>query len=72
MFIGTPESKHIHGYEYDKDKQVLVITFKRMFHKYKYTNVPDNIIDGFRTATSKSTYFSKFIKGKFDCIKLQF
>lgn len=70
MYYPTPESKHIAGFDYDKDNNTLTITFKRGFHKYTYYSVPEKLIDGFRFSVSKSAYFVKFIKPNYKCVRI--
>ena len=70
-YHSTPESKHIAGFDYSNTNNTLTITFKRGLHQYMYYDVPETIIDGFRTSISKSAYFVKFIKPIYRCIKVK-
>jgi lysyl-tRNA synthetase class 2 len=55
----------IKGFNYSKDKKVLVITFVTD-KTYKYRNVPEKIYEQFSKATSKGRYFNFNIRDKFE------
>lgn len=40
-------------------------------NKYRFKSVPNWLIKDFVVAESKGKYFNKFIKGKFECLKLK-
>ena len=71
MFHSTPESKHIAGFDYNKENNTLSVTFKRGLHQYMYYDVPEKLIDGFRFAASKSSYFATMIKPHYRCIRIK-
>lgn len=62
VIFSTPASKHISEVEYFISKKVLRITFRRDNHKYDYFDVPIDVVNQFQAASSKSKYFTKYIK----------
>jgi hypothetical protein len=70
-YIATPQSKHIEGYEYDPEKKILRITFKRNRHQYDYYDVPNSTIQGLEAALSKSAYFNINIKPKYRVVRVR-
>jgi hypothetical protein len=70
MYIATPLSKHISGFEYDYNSQILTITFNPKGHKYQYFDVPVKIVKGLSDSSSKSAFFVKHIKNQFKTIKI--
>lgn len=71
IYIPTPGSAHIAGYEYNREQQILRITFKRSNHKYDYLEVPEAVIAGLAAAVSKSKYFTINIKSKYKMMRVQ-
>jgi hypothetical protein len=71
VYIATPQSKHIEGYEYNPEKRILRITFKRNKHQYDYYDVPDSVIRGLEAALSKSAYFNINIKPNYRVVRIR-
>ena len=70
-YISTPQSQHIDGYEYNPEKQILRITFKRNRHQYDYHDVPESVIQGLQAALSKSKYFNINIKPNYRVVRVR-
>jgi hypothetical protein len=71
MYVATPLSKHIAGYDYDTSSQTLTITFNPKGHKYQYYHVPEKIVKGLSDSSSKSAFFVKYIKNQYKTIRSQ-
>lgn len=71
VYIATPLSKHISGYEYFTDRRVLRITFRRSDHQYDYYDVPPEIIKQLEAAISKSKYFVTYIKPVYKTMRIR-
>ena len=71
MYVATPLSKHIAGFDYDSASKTLTITFNPKGHKYQYFNVPDKLVKGLSESSSKSAFFVKHIKNQFKTIRIQ-
>lgn len=63
------ESSNINKIKFNLGTQTLSINFKPN-NTYEYPNVPYWVWEGFVGNESKGKYFHKFIKNKYDCIKL--
>ena len=59
-------SRAISDIGYDKPTQHMRIKFKQG-DTYSYCRVPENIFLELLSATSKGTYYDRYIKDKFDC-----
>lgn len=59
-------SSAISAIGYDKPTQLMRIQFIQG-DIYSYCRVSENIYLGLLTATSKGTYYDRYIKDKFDC-----
>ena len=59
-------SSAISAIGYDKPTQQMRIKFKQG-DTYSYCRVPENIFLELLSATSKGTYYDRYIKDKFDC-----
>ena len=57
-------SSVIQSFVYDKEEQRLVVRFVSG-KVYTYDDVPAVIVDGFRAAASKGTYFNDVIRDRF-------
>ena len=57
-------SSVIQSFVYDKDQRRLVVRFVSG-RVYAYDAVPAGIVDGFRAAPSKGTYFNDVIRDRF-------
>ena len=62
VWIATPESSNIAGFEYLEDRRVLVVEFKSG-GRYNYFDVPDVVYERFRAASSKGRFHAQQIKG---------
>jgi hypothetical protein len=63
-WIATPESSTIAGFDYIKQRQVLVVEFKNG-GRYNYFDVPEIIFDRMKSAPSKGQFLAQNIKGKY-------
>ena len=61
-WIATPESSNIVGFDYVKDRQVLIVEFKNG-GRYNYFDVPATIFEGMKAASSKGQFHAKNVKG---------
>jgi hypothetical protein len=59
-------SSAISAIGFDKPTQQMRIKFKQG-DTYNFCRVPENIFLGLLSATSKGTYYDRYIKDKFDC-----
>lgn len=59
------DSSFIDSCHWDKDLCILTIMFKNGT-EYKYSDVPKNVYDDFKTCDSAGQFFGKHIKGKFN------
>ena len=64
VWIATPESSNIAGFEYIKERQVLVVEFKNG-GRYNYFDVPEIVFERMKAASSKGRFLAQNIKGKF-------
>jgi hypothetical protein len=60
-WIATPESSNIAGFDYDPNQQILVVEFNNG-GRYNYYDVPEQVYDGMRAATSKGQYLAQNVK----------
>lgn len=58
-------SENIQDMEYDTEKHLLVIIFKKNGRKYQYYQVPIQIWNGIKAAESKGKYFNAEIRDVF-------
>ena len=63
-WIDTPESSNIARMAYNNATQVLKSEFKNG-GTYDYYDVPENIFEAMRTASSKGQYLATQIKGNY-------
>jgi hypothetical protein len=63
-WIATPESSNIAGFDYIKERQVLIIEFKNG-GRYNYFDVPEIIFERMKAAPSKGQFLAQNIKGKY-------
>jgi hypothetical protein len=61
-WIATPESSTIAGFDYLKDRKVLIVEFKNG-GRYNYYDVPEVIFERMKTAPSKGQFLAQNIKG---------
>jgi hypothetical protein len=60
-WIPTPESSNIAGFDYDAAQQILVVEFNHG-GRYNYYDVPEQVYEGMRAATSKGQYLAQNVK----------
>lgn len=63
------ESSNIKDFKYNSGTKELQVTFHNG-HRYKYSGVPKETIDGFKRASSKGSYFYSHIRTSFPFLKL--
>ncbi len=61
-WIATPESSNVGGFDYDKDRQVLIVEFVNG-GRYNYFDVPEVVFQGMRAAPSKGQFLAQNVKG---------
>lgn len=64
MIRQSVSSSAIRSVGYDASKRILEIQFTS-FTTYRYRNVPESIYYGLMNASSKGTYFNRYIKDRF-------
>ena len=57
-------SDHLLNATYDKETEVLDITFTDL-SSYSYDNVPEDVAMGLKRSVSASHYFRNYIKGRY-------
>jgi len=70
MNIIPVDSAGLMAIGYDNAELVLQVFF-RDESSYQYLNVPAEVFQRFKEATSKGTFFNQFIRGAFDGRKLE-
>lgn len=63
-WIATPESSNIAGFDYMKDRQVLVVEFKSG-GRYNYFDVPEIVYEQMKAAASKGQFLAQNVKNIF-------
>jgi KTSC domain len=61
-WIPTPESSNIAGFDYIKERQILIVEFKDGA-RYNYFDVPEQVFEGMQSASSKGQYLAQNVKG---------
>lgn len=61
-WIETPDSSNIARYRYDQNAHVLSVEFKKG-GTYNYYDVPQNIFDQMKAATSTGQFLAQNVKG---------
>ena len=61
-WIVTPESSSIAGFDYEKERQQLIVEFKNG-GRYNYFDVPEVVFEGMKAASSKGQYLAQNIRG---------
>lgn len=64
VWIATPESSNISGFDYIKDRQVLIVEFTNG-GRYNYFDVPEIVFERMKAAPSKGKFLAQNIKGKY-------
>ncbi|WP_375414672.1 KTSC domain-containing protein [uncultured Bradyrhizobium sp.] len=62
-------SSVIRSYSYSAKKSELTITFVSG-RRYVYADVPQDVFDAFRAATSKGSFFNSEIRDCYSCFQL--
>jgi hypothetical protein len=57
----TPESSNIARFAYDESLKELQVTFKSGA-TYSYSGIPKEVVDSWKTASSKGSYFFEKIR----------
>jgi hypothetical protein len=63
-WIPTPESSNIAGFDYIKERQMLVVEFKNG-GRYNYYDVPEIVFEQMKTAPSKGQFLAQNVKGAY-------
>jgi hypothetical protein len=63
-WIATPESSTIAGFDYIKDRKVLIVEFKNG-RRYNYYDVPETIFERMKAAPSKGKFLAQNVKGAY-------
>ncbi len=63
-WIATPESSNIAGFDYVKDRQVLIVEFKHG-GRYNYFDVPEVEFERMKAAASKGRFLAQEVKGRY-------
>ncbi len=61
-WIATPESSNIAGFDYVKERQILIVEF-RNGGRYNYYDVPVTTFEGMKAAPSKGQFLAQNVKG---------
>jgi hypothetical protein len=62
-------SSVIRNYSYSAKNSELMITFVSG-RRYVYTDVPQDVFDAFKAATSKGTFFNSEIRDYYNCFQV--
>ena len=63
-WIDTPQSSNIARFGYDEESQVLKVEFK-YGGVYDYFDVPDQVFNGMKSASSVGQYLAQTVKGTY-------
>lgn len=66
MIRKSVSSSAIRSVGYDSATGTLEVQFTS-FTVYRYCNVPESVYRGFINASSKGTYFNRYIKDNYSC-----
>jgi len=61
-WIATPESSNIAGFDYIKERQMLIVEF-RNGTRYNYYDVHETVFERMKAAPSKGQFLAQNIKG---------
>jgi hypothetical protein len=56
---------------YKPDLEELSVWFGPDFRRYKYFGVPPELYEGLRDAESRGRFFNHFIRGHFECRRIE-
>jgi len=62
--IASPESSTIEHFGYDRESQVLKVSFKSGT-TYDYYDIPEQVFESLKIAPSKGQFLAQQIKGKY-------
>jgi hypothetical protein len=62
-------SSNIEEIGYDESISALVVTFKNT-SSYRYIGVPKDVYESLMKAESIGTFFSKFVRNQFQCLRI--
>ena len=63
----TPESSHLHAYQYDPKAHVLTVWFRnRQTWAYRYAGVPGEVFEALHEAERKGRFFCQHIRDVYD------
>lgn len=68
-WIDSPESSTINRFGYDDASQVLAVEFKSG-STYQYFDVPSNVFEQMKSASSKGQFLAQNIKGAYRYARL--
>lgn len=63
-WINTPESSNIAGFGYSDNNRILTVEFKNG-GRYEYFDVPSQVFEAMKAASSKGQYLAQSIKAHF-------
>jgi hypothetical protein len=61
-WIATPKSSNIAGFDYVKERQVLIVEYNNG-GRYNYYDVPESMFERMKAAESKGQFLAQNIKG---------
>lgn len=61
-WIATPESSNIAGFDYVKERRMLIVEFRNST-RYNYYDVPESVFERMKAAPSKGQFLAQNIKG---------
>jgi hypothetical protein len=61
-WIATPESSNIAGFDYVKERQMLIVEFANG-GRYNYYDVPEVVFERMKAAPSKGQFHAQNVKG---------
>lgn len=64
VWIATPESSNVVGFEYFADRKVLVVEYKGSA-RYSYYDVPSPVFERMKVAASKGQFLAQNVKGHY-------
>jgi hypothetical protein len=63
-WIATPESSNIAGFDYIKERKLLIVEFKNG-GRYNYYDVPQAVFERMKAAPSKGQFLAQNVKGAY-------
>lgn len=68
--IKTPDSTCFSEIGYDSGTGDLLVTFRESGVSYIYGEIPSEVWEDLKSASSMGSYYNKEIKGSYDCVRL--